>query len=162
MKEIKLNQWKKNRPGLVALVDDEDFESLNQYKWHAHKNKKSGYYAVRATPNGAIKMHRQILGLTDPKIFGEHGDRNGLNNQRNNLRIATNAQNCANTKANKNGTKSGYKGVNNYKGKWIAKIGVHGSRLYLGSFDSKIKAAEAYNTAALLFFGKFARLNKTA
>ena len=84
MKKIPLSK------GKFTLVDDADFEWLNAWKWHAGKRGDDLYYAVRSERvNGKkslILMHREILGLTDSKIYGEHWDGDGLNNQRINLK----------------------------------------------------------------------------
>ena len=59
MKEIKLTQ------GMVALVDDEDYEKLVKYKWCVRKG-HSTYYTHRNAWNGKnhwVSMHREVLGL---------------------------------------------------------------------------------------------------
>ena len=79
MKEIPLTQ------GKVALVDDEDFEWLSQWKWHCHGDsaRRKGRVAD-GCPRQDIFMHTQILGLPRGTRF-RHKDGNGLNNQRHNL-----------------------------------------------------------------------------
>lgn len=144
MQEIPLTQKK------IALVDDEDFEELNQHKWCAHKNRKM-YYAERGVcrPNGTIKtikMHREILKML-PGMMPDHVDGNGLNNQKNNLRIVTNRQNTQNRK-NQIKT-SRFPGVSWSKigKKWIAQIYTNGFRKFLGYFTSEINAFNAYREA---------------
>lgn len=156
MKEIKLTQ------GQVALVDDEDYEFLSQWKWYAIKDKTT-FYAARAERKTTIQMHRVILGLTDSKIEGEHKDHNGCNNQRDNLRIATRSQNCANRPSFKNSS-SKYLGVSWHKKnkKWVAYIRKDGLRKYIGSFNKEEDAALSYNSLAIQYFGDFANLNKVA
>lgn len=147
------------------MVDDEDFEWLNQWKWQA--SVVGGLvYAVRRErlANGLgnhQKMHRQILGLTDPEILGEHADGNGLNNQRYNLRVATHSQNAQNRRVCKSNT-TGYKGVGWYKrdGKFVAKYMIRRRYIHLGYFDSKEEAARHYNQAAHDNGEGFAFLNK--
>lgn len=153
MKEIKLTQ------GQFALVDDADFEWLNQWKWHVRKMPNC-YYVYRWHKNGAIAMHRLILGLTDPKVFGDHKDGNGLNNQRENLRVATFAQNSQNKKKWDN-TLEEFKGIKrNKKGdRWQVIIGANGKQMAIGTFTTKEDAARAYNAKALELHGEFARLN---
>ena len=158
MKEIKLTQ------GKLALVDDEYFEYLNQFKWFAHK-KKNGFYAERNIPIDNCKqktqmMHRIILGDI-PKILDvDHIDGNGLNNQKYNLRSCTHQQNMMNRKSNKN-TSSKYRGVTWDKKtrKWYVSIFTNYKRIYIGYFINEIEAALAYNKAALVAYGSFARLN---
>jgi hypothetical protein len=156
MKKIKLTQ------GKFALVDDEDFEWLNQWKWcyHKEKNKNTGY-VVRAINKKLIRMHRQILNL----IFGDkkdadHKDHNGLNNQKNNLRIVTSQENRRNSLKIKN-CFSKYKGVSLHKStkKWRAYIVINYKQKHLGLFISEKKAAKVYNQAAIKYFGKHAYLN---
>jgi len=107
-------------------------------------------------------MHRQILGLTDSKIQGKHKNLNGLDNQRHNLRPATNSQNHANQGLRRN-NKSGYKGVSACKGRpqtpWVGMICVNYKSIVLGRFKTAEEAARAYDVAARKYFGEFARLN---
>lgn len=99
MREVKLTQ------GLVALVDDEDFERLNQFKWFAHKSGRGNrkVYAERKVklPCGRViteRMHRNILGLplvSDGRV-GDHRNGNGLDNRKSNLAIKTQTENMQN------------------------------------------------------------------
>lgn len=158
MKQILLTQNK------FALVDDDVFEHLNQFKWHARKRVNT-FYAYRSirleNKCTQISIHRQILKLSykDGKQI-DHIDRNGLNNQRLNLRICTNQQNHFNQRPRKN-TSSKLKGVSWYKrgGKWQAKIGYNGKQIHLGFFLNEIDAAKAYDRAAQKYFREFSRLN---
>lgn len=153
MKEIKLTQDK------VALVDDEDFDYLNQWKWCAHFNQFL-FYAERRVGKKILKMHRVIIGVTDPDIKIDHKDGDGLNNQRGNLRKATDAQNLCN-KIKKLNTTSKYKGVHleKFTGRWRAEVQYLGKKIRIGRFDDEVDAALAYNEAAKVIQGEFARLN---
>lgn len=105
------------------------------------------------------KMHRLILGVTNPKIKIDHRDGNGLNNQRHNLREATQAQNLANSRPRSGSSR--FKGVTfRSPDKWIAQISKDGKHTYLGIFRDEFDAATAYNFAAIEMFGEFARLNR--
>ena len=105
-------------------------------------------------------MHREILGLTDPKIQGDHIDGNGLNNQRYNLRTATHTQNQRNRKNFIKGT-SKYKGVslNKKNKKWIVRIRNGGKQIYLGHFLDEIEAAKKYDEMAKIYHKEFAYIN---
>jgi hypothetical protein len=157
-KEIILTQ------GKVAIVDDEDFEYLNQWKWHTHKN-HNNFYAVRCitisnSKQSQIKMHRLIAKPTKDMVV-DHIDGNALNNQKINLRICTSIQNSINRKLNVN-NKTGYKGVNYIQtlNKYRAYINTNRIRKHLGCFINPKDAAKAYNAAALKYHGEFANLNK--
>ncbi len=150
MKQIKLTQ------GKVTLVDDSDFEWLNQWKWYARRHRNT-YYATRHfSPR---RMHRLILNAQTAQEI-DHKDRDGLNNQRKNLRFCTHGQNKMNSTKRTNGS-SIYKGVCWHKRdkRWRAKITLNGKQKQLGSFISEMKAAKAYDKAALELFGAFAKLN---
>lgn len=165
MKEIKLSQ------GKTALVDDADYGALSSFKWFAIMIGKTckTWYAVRNKPPkdglGIIYMHREILN-PDGKTLVDHIDRNGLNNQRNNLRIATRSENNANRVARQNGS-SKYLGVFLFESKhknktykyWRASIQKDGKKEDLGCFNTEIDAALAYNNAAKMLHGDFANLN---
>lgn len=162
MKEIELSQ------GYVALVDDEDFERcMASPKWYAavvrfkDGSVRNVYAQCRVQkPNGKYttqQIHRFIM---DAKGI-DHWDHNGLNNQRYNLRIATIPQNGWNQGLSKVNV-SGYKGVYWRKdiGKWVAQIEVNGKRIWLGAFVNVVDAANAYDVAALKYYGEFALTNK--
>jgi len=150
-KEIELTR------GKVALVDDEDYEELNQWKWYAHKSgsKRSKYYACRAAVRGekeyTLRMHRDILGLKpgDGKIC-DHINRNPLDNRRANLRVANHTINGRNRGIQSNNT-SGYKGVHWEKArkKWMADIKIH-----LGHFVNLEDAIEARKQGELKYWGE--------
>ena len=153
MKEIKLTG------GLVALVDDDDYEWLNQFKWCSDGKG----YAVRATRriNGkktTIKMHREILGLTtgDGRI-GDHVNGNVCDNRRENLRVCNECENQHNQGKRKTNT-SGFKGVyfNKTEKRWKARIMTNNKQKSLGGFATPELAYEAYQQAALKFHGDFA------
>jgi len=155
MKEIALTQ------GKVALVDDEDFERVSQFKWFAHTD-GTNWYALRKKTIGGkeitIRMHQYVMGQTDEV---DHRNGFGLDNQKRNLRFATTSQNQANKRKQRIPSSSKYKGVCFRKdtNKWRAYIGVNQHLLHLGSYDSEQDAAVSYNHAAMIYFGDFARLN---
>lgn len=150
--------------GKFAIVDEEDSEELNKYRWQAKwKRKYDTYYAVRKTPERkgkSICMHRVILGLSpgDGKL-SDHSNRNTLDNRRSNLRIATPVQNMWNRSIARTNT-SGFKGVHWHirANKWISSCRVKGKIKQIGKFDSKEDAAQAYILEAYLHFGEFATL----
>lgn len=163
MKEVPLGGEK--AAGRVALIDDEDYDLISSYRWRVWERPRSdrriacGPYAVTGGPGSFVQMHKLLTGwpMTD------HIDRDGLNNQRSNLRPATNAQNQRNRGPNAGGS-SRYKGVWRAPchGKWRAEIRADGKRRYLGYFASEEEAALVYNAAATELFGEFAWLNEVA
>lgn len=145
--------------GQFTLVDDSDYDWLNQWKWYAAK-RNNIFYAGRNEGGIHMHMHREILRLTVPSFFADHEDGNGLNNQRSNLRIATRRENNCNRKSRKNST-SKYLGVCWHKQNksWNAKIRKNGVVKSLGYFKNEIDAAMVYNISAKELHGEFAKLN---
>lgn len=159
MKEIPLTQ------GKVALVDDEDYEWLNQWKWCVAKAKHL-YYAVRRPHVGEsgtiLHMHRAILGLKcKDGILLDHKDRNGLNNQKENLRIADRRINSINSKLLRSTNTSGFRGVTWSKKahKWQASINTRGINIWGGYHHDPIAAARAHDKMAKSHYGDIAKLN---
>lgn len=143
--------------GKYAIVDNEYYEFLNQWKWHVTAN---GYAARKEYPNrNTIRMHRMV---NNTPIFLEtdHINNHKLDNRKINLRSATKAENNINRPAHNQST-SKYKGVYWYKerGKWKAQICVNKKNRSLGYFECEREAALAYNKAAKLAHGSRARLN---
>jgi hypothetical protein len=155
MKIIPLSQ------GLFALVSDEDFEFLSQWKWYAAKC-KAGYYARRMEQmNGKrtlIYMHRVVtnapLGM-EP----DHKNHNTLDNRRENLQLGTHTDNMRNARFPFGKTSKGYRGVRLFQGKWWrAQIEVNNKSVHLGTFATAEEAARAFDQAAKRY-GKKTHLN---
>lgn len=162
VKTIELTQ------GQHALVDDCDYDYLNQWKWHAlHQPTINGFYACRnmnlGYKNGkqkhkAIRMHRTIIESVigrelQRNEFVDHINHNPLDNRRENLRIASIRQNAQNLKRK---TTSKYPGVcwHKEKQKWIAQIQLKGNKKHLGTFNDEIQAAKVYEQACRELVGE--------
>lgn len=160
MRRIKLTQ------GKYALVDDEDFDRINQFKWFAYYNERAGYWYARrmirkANGKRSIQsMHRLIMN-TPKELQTDHKNHNGIDNQRHNLRICTNAENHMNTIKRKRNASSRFKGVYWHKAhkKWTAEIRLNGKLICLGDFINETDAAHTYDKNAKELFGEFAYLN---
>lgn len=148
MIEIPLTQ------GKIALIDDEDFDLVSQFTWHAFRGYKNLFYA--ANKKHRLLMHRLVLGAKIGEKV-DHKNGNSLDNRRENLRIATTSQNAANWK-HRDGK---FKGVCLEKrtNTWISYIKKDGKTTYLGSFALPEEAAQAYDDKAKELFGEFASLN---
>jgi hypothetical protein len=149
-------------PGMFAVVDADDAPRVMQFNWRAVKDYNT-FYAYRRIPlsqrgTGAScqAMHRLILDA-NPGTMVDHANQNGLDNRRENIRIATNSQNQANGCHRKNA--SGFRGVRKSGSRWAAQIRSGGKPVRLGTFDTAIAAANAYDTAAREVFGEFATTN---
>lgn len=155
MREIALSR------GMVALVDDEEYESLSIHRWHATRG-ASTFYAARnvRSPHGSrtVLMHRSILCASAPGLEVDHANGDGLDNRRENLRLATRSQNNHNRTAYKT-NKYGLKGVSWHRKtqRWRAQIGIGGLRKHIGYYSSPAEAHVAYCAAAKELHGEFAR-----
>lgn len=158
MKHITLTQ------GRVAIVNNTDYAWLNQWSWSAKRYQKQPggavhWYAQRGFDRE--RMHRVLLNIVGTPFQGDHVDGDGLNNQRDNLRIVSYSQNGMNQNKRLTPTSSMYKGVywDSSRDKWASEITVQGKRTKLGRFVEEKTAAQAYDQAALKFFGSYASLN---
>lgn len=150
--------------GMLAIVDDEDYERLCSFNWFAYEG-NSTFYAQRhklgVNRNESrpfILMHREILNVVDPSILVDHIDGNGLNNQKSNLRECNRSQNKQNGKVYKC-SKTGYRGVTYRKdlNKFRSKISFNGKEIHLGYFKTAIEAAQERDKKAIELHGEFAR-----
>lgn len=151
MKEIQLTQ------GKVALVDDNDYERLLKIKWHANWCRRSktyyayGHYYKDNGERSSISMHRFLTKAVAGEVV-DHGDHNGLNNQRGNLTKKDRINNCKNIRISSRNT-SGFVGVTWHKNhnKWMASITVNLDVIYLGYFHKKQDAIDARKKANIKY-----------
>ncbi len=160
MKKIPLTQ------GKVAVVDDEDYDWLIEWKWSYADYPNCGAFRNQLKGESediSLKMHRAIWerhnGPIPEDLLINFIDGNGLNNKKQNLRLATWSQSQWNQKP-RTGCTSQYKGVAWQDTKWRSKIKLNGKQIHLGYFDDEKEAARTYNKAALTYFGEFAQLNE--
>ena len=152
---------------IFVKVDDEDYEWLKQYKWNL--NQRSHYkYAVTTIPDETgkqkvIKMHRLVMKVKDSKLFVDHINNDGLDNQKHNLRVCNVSQNAMNKHRHKNK----YKGVHTSNRKmkngtitvrYVATC-TKGKKHKTKWRKTEKEAALAYNEMALEMFGEYAQIN---
>lgn len=126
--------------GKFALVDDDSYGWLSQWKWYALKSCHT-WYAVRK--QAWFKGHQRLIAM------------------HRHLRLCTRSENQCNRGIYKKAHSSTYKGVCRRKEtlKWKAYITINSRQISLGSFDNEVKAALAYDDAAREHFGEFANTN---
>jgi len=130
VKKIKLTQEQ------YALVDDEDFEYLNQFKWHAHWFKNtSSYYAERTIQKNnrtrTILMSR-VIKKPSKGLQVHHKNHDTLDNRRCNLEIVTNRKNNQHRKNHGLWPVGIY--WHNQSKKFHSRIYINGKRKSLGYF----------------------------
>lgn len=134
--------------GMVAIVDDHDYDLVFRHKWYAAKQRNT-YYAARTIKvdgrKKTIWMHR-VINLTPEGYITDHIDGNGLNNRRDNLRSITHQSNMINNRRHKIGSPK-HRGVSWHKRNkcWIAQITVNNRNIWLGSFRTELEAKIAYD-----------------
>ncbi len=144
--------------GLVALVDNDDYEKLSQYRWCVNKAAVTVMYAVRGH-EGKLQYMQNVIIDSPPGLEVDHIDTDGLNNQKKNLRLATRVQQSTNQFA-RYGT-SRFKGVfwNTRRKVWGAQIRSDGKAIHIGQHATEIAAAYAYDEKAREIQGEFGRYN---
>jgi len=141
----------------TILIDDDDFEKINKFKWYVTKTVQNKYYI--STSKGQT-LHRFIIDC--PRgMEVDHINGNTFDNRKENLRICSHSQNCKNRIKSLKESSSMYKGVSLNKRDmlWHAYIRIDRTRRHLGYFENENEAAIAYNKAALMYYGDFANLN---
>lgn len=153
MPEIQLTR------GYVAIVDECDFENLSQYKWYPRITRNGRIVYARSRDlitKMPIDMHRLIMGFPPCEI--DHKNRNGLDNRRCNLRLASRVQNLINTTKKPGCKMSKFIGVWKRKPEHKtcqARIRINGKKVSLGTFKSEEDAARCYKQKAIELYGEF-------
>lgn len=149
--------------GLKTVIDAKNWDEVKDLDWSPVKDRNTFY--AHALVNGRwVLMHRLITGYRWPMT--DHKDGNGLNNLESNLREANPSLNAANAGKPRRAdqatstTWTRFKGVKAHQGKFAAQIGYRRQRIFIGAYATDVEAAMAYNDAAEVLFGEYARLNE--
>lgn len=140
--------------GMVAVVDDEDYERLSQFKWYAQSAPHGNHYAARKS-TGKVYMHREIV--RPGQLHVDHINGDGLDNRRSNLRRCTRSQNLCNGRT-RTDSASGHRGVHFHRasGLWVAYAKSNG-KTTARYFKTKEQAVHARVDLAREVQGAFAR-----
>jgi hypothetical protein len=162
MRAIPLSHKRRTRYtylNLVAWADDADDVRVAAYTWYAKKYRHTFYAESTRLDRRRIYMHRLIVGLDGPDV--DHRNGNGLDNRRQNLRLATRQHNAFHMRPRAQNVTSLYRGVywSSTRQRWIAQIRVNYRAKNLGAFERKEDAALVYDDAARERFGEFVALN---
>lgn len=142
--------------GFKALIDQADLPLVDERSWWVNVGPKGKVYAATKIAGRLTYMHRLLMAAGRGQQV-DHENGNGIDNRRANLRICSRFDNARN--ATFRIGVAGYRGVAPSFSRWSAKISVEGRKLYIGSFDTPIEAALAYDAAARKHHGTFAVLN---
>ena len=173
--EVNKNELPKNSEQWAAI---DGYTNYQVSWWGRVRNSKTarilksrvcpnGYVYVNLSNKGIVKTHtihqlvaREWAPNPEQKRCVDHIDGIRTNNHWENLRYATHSENQRNKRGRMN-CSSVYKGVSWDKNacKWVVRIKAEGVYKYLGLFEIEKEAGEAYNTAAIKFYKKYARLN---
>lgn len=142
--------------GRVALIDGADLALINgaSLAIRSTPGRRQEYVFVGQSSSGHY-LHRILLGIcgVDQRTVADHINRDGLDNRRINLRIATKSQNGAN--AVRRSGASAFKGVWRLGNRWVAAI----KATHIGVFATEEEAARAYDREAFALWGDFALPN---
>ena len=150
--------------GKFAIVDPEDFERLNQYKWfctyHGYASRKVPKELREHPKQTHSLMHRELCPVPDGMVV-DHINRNPQDNRKANLRPATKQQNCWNAKFKRRPGSSRYTGIyfDKRKGKWLVHMGIDGRNRSFNYYADEVQAAKRYDELAKKYRGEFAVLN---
>lgn len=158
MKRIELSSRGTHK--IFAQVDDEDYDLVSSIKWYLLKIRCGLKYAASYKNGKCVLMHR-LINSTPEGLHTDHVDRDGLNNQKSNLRTCTRSQNMQNRRIKTGKKTSRYKGVYKHKsGRFKATITLGRKSIHLGYFERAKDAAKAYDDASNELFGEFAKNNR--
>lgn len=140
--------------GTEFLIDIDDFERISAYTWSHSKG-----YALTYVDGKYPKLHRFIMNAPS-NLEVDHINSDTRDNRKSNLRFATHKENSRNIRV-RSDSSTGVKGVHysDRLNKYIAYITVDSKRIHLGCYKLELEAANAYDRAAVRYFGEFARLN---
>lgn len=145
-----------------AIASIEDYDILAKYNFHMYKRKDGKCYANAKVDGLEISMHQLIMGKAEEGQVIDHINGSGLDNRKGNLRFATLSQNAQNREKEEGKYSSDYSGVSTCEneGKYRATISYLRKYIHIGTYNSEIEAAKAYDIYAIHYYGLDAKTNK--
>jgi len=136
-------------------IDVDDYEFVKKHGWFVNR----GGYAYTTIGGKRYALHRLLIGA-DEGYDVDHISGDNSDNRKSNLRICHHAENQRNRKLTST-NQIGYKGVNipNGRKRFVAQVRLNDKTIYLGSYETAKEAAAAYDRAAVLYHGEFAKTN---
>lgn len=124
--------------GRRMIADKEDLEFIQQNTITASATSRTGLYAITCIGNRRHYVHNFIMNHQPTELTIDHINRNGLDNRRQNLRIATKREQTLNRGVNSNNT-SGVTGVawDSYLKRWVARFTAADGRVLSKAFSEK-------------------------
>lgn len=146
--------------GRYAIVDVEDFERLNQYKWQWSRCGYAKRSVYKSGKQADTYMHTVVCPVPAGMVT-DHANRNKLDNRKANLRPATRRQNVWNCSSKTENEKTRYHGISWRKDikRWRVRLTISGRRQAFGCYTDEVEAAKAYDRLAKQYRGEFAVLN---
>ena len=133
--------------------DLEDYGKIKNYCWYIH----FGYMEARSLENRKnIKMHRLIMDISDKNIKVDHIFHKTNDNRKSELRVCSNAENCANHILHSNNT-SGKSGITfrTDTNKWRVRLWKDNKCYNIGQFETYEEAVIARDDAEIEHFEEF-------
>lgn len=162
---LKIFKYTKKVGVQTIIIDYEDWAQYQKGSWGFHTTKRhnSIYVVVNNSKKGKIdgynRLHRLLLSASKDLVV-DYINGNALDNRRCNLRLTTQNGNNKNAAKRRNAITSNYKGTHKSSdGKWKSQIQKDGKKYTLGTYNTEIEAAEAYNKSAIKLHGEYAKLN---
>lgn len=151
MKFIKLTKGKK------AVVDDDDYKILSQYKWLAtnrYAARAENFYVDGKRKQKFIFMHRYVMNAPEDREV-DHINRNTFDNRKKNLRVCTHQQNSFNHPG------YGHRGITKVTNRplnkpYCVRLMINGKNLYLGYYRTLKEAKKVWENEAKKHYGEFA------
>ena len=141
--------------GRHFIFDKEDYDRISKFKWSVDKDG----YVQGHRKNEKVKLHRLLMNPKKKEVV-DHANCLPWDCRKKNLRITSQHKNTFNQRLSKSNT-TGFKGVcfDKKAHKYMAYIHPNRKFKFLGYYHNVQEAAVAYNNAASIYFGNFARLN---
>lgn len=145
-----------------GIVDLDDYDKIKNGTWHRVVDNDGKKYVQGRVYGKLTRMHDFINGKPPPGYVNDHRYSNGLDNRKSMLTLRTLSENAQNRIKEEGKYTSDYTGVySDNDSYYLSRIQYKGEKIYIGSYQTEIEAAKAYDVYAIHYFGRDAKTNNT-